>query len=142
MTGALAEPLPTSIEELPPSIEHEPETTHLDVPAGTAEGSHDALETTAAVSPSIEQETATVLSTPDQETGVDAVSTSEDSLTAVVVREAESEVEPETRGLIPATTANDLVATESTDAQQPAILTTEVFIFHSCANSFADLILP
>ena len=132
MSGALAEPLPTSIEELPPSIEHEPETTHSDVSAGTAEGSHDALESTAAVSPSIERETLTVISTPAQETGVDVVSTSEDTLTDVVIHEVEAEVKPETRetdALIAATTANDLVATESTQTEQPVILITEVSIF-------------
>jgi hypothetical protein len=66
-----------------------------------------------------------------QETGVDVVSSGKDALTAVVTHEGETEVESETQGTDAATTKNDLSAAEFPEAEQPVMLTTEVFIFYS-----------
>lgn len=140
-TETSAEPLPTSTEQdLPVNIEHEPTTVPLDEPAAMAEGLPGIALAPIELQSELKQEIPTVLSTTAQEKGVDIVSTSKDTPTTVV-HEVESEVEAETRGtdaLIATTAAGDLVAAET---EQPVVQTTEVFIFYSRANPFADLAL-
>jgi hypothetical protein len=135
-TKTSAEPLPTSTEQdLPVSIEHEP--VPLDEPAAMAEDLPEIALAPIELQSELKQEIP-VLSTASQEKGVDIVSTSKDTPTTFV-HEVESGVEAETCGteaLIAATTAADLVAAET---EQPVVQTTEVFIFYSRANPFADL---
>ena len=145
-TEAIAEPpLPDSIERgLPTTIEPELGTAHSDEPAAIAEGSTPEIVIDANATGGIElqselEQEIKGLSPSAQETGEDVVSSSEDALTAVVAHEEETEVEAETHGTDAATTTNDLAAAGFHETVMP---TTEVFIFYSCGNVLADLVLP
>lgn len=138
-TEASAEPTSASIEQdLPTSVKYEPETTHSDGPAVISEGSPDvaldrnALDDTE-LEPRLEQETPATA----QETGGDA-------RTAVATHEVEPEEETEsheTEAIVAVTSVEDLIPAESTEKEQPVISTTEVFIFYSCGDLFADPVL-
>ena len=126
-TEAIVEPpLPTSIEQdLPTTIEQELDTTHSNEPAAIAEDSSKVVldaDATGAIERQSELEE--TLTPSAQETEVDTVSSTKDTLTAVVAHEVENEAEAT------ATTTNDLAA-EFPETEQPVISTIEVFIFIS-----------
>ena len=59
----------------------------------------------------------------------------------VVAHEVESEMEAETHRTDAATATNDLAAAESPETEQPIMPKTKVFIFYSCGNVLAELVL-
>jgi hypothetical protein len=129
---------------LPTTIGQELDTARSDEQAATAteDSSKVVLDNADATSSGIElqseheQET---LIPSSQETGVDVVSSSKDALTAHGV---ETEVEADTHGTDAATTWKNDLTEEHPVTEQPVIPTTEVFIFNSCGNALANLVLP
>jgi hypothetical protein len=119
------------------------ETAHSGEPAAIAEGSSEVvINADATGGIELQSEFEQEITSSAHETGVDVVSSSKDALTAVVPHEVETEVESETHGTDAATTTNDLVTGELPETEQPVMPTTEVFIFYSCGNVLADLVLP
>ena len=148
-TEAVVKPplLPTSIgqQDLPTTIEHEQETApHSDEPATiAAEGSSKVVHETDTtgdieLEPELEQGTLLPSAQGKEETRVDAVSSSNDALTA---REVETEVEADTHEMGAAATTDDLTATELPQTEQPIMPTIEVLIFNSCGNVLTDPVL-
>ena len=132
-------PLPASIEQnLPTTTEQETELdiVHSDEPAGLAAEGLSKVVFDAVATGGIEHQ-----SDFEQETHTSSaqdVVSGKDALTAIVAHQVENEVDAETEA---ATATNDLAAADLPETEQPAIPTTEVFIFFSYADVLADLVL-
>ena len=126
--AAVEPPLPASIEQyLPTTIEEETELdiVHSDEPAGLAAEGLSKVVFDAVATGGIEHQ-----SDFEQETHTSSaqdVVSGKDALTAIVAHQVEK-VDAETEA---ATATNDLAPADQPETEQPAIPTTEVFIFFS-----------
>ena len=132
-TEATAEPpLSSTIEQdLPTTLEPERDAHSDEVTAEDSSKVAPDLDAAGGIEhqSELEEETLAVLSPSTQETEADVLSSSKDALTA---QKVETEVEAGTQGTDAATTTNEIVAVESSEAEQLVIPTAEVFIFCSC----------